>query len=382
MSLLNKVSQFLTEVQLQLFPIVEEEGPLTNTHKRLITILEIIKVERYIPSGNWLGRPAKDRPAIARAYVAMVVLKLSYVNQLIDYLKSDKLLRHICGWNSAWQIPSESKFCRVFKEFAECELPARAHKLLIKEAYQNDIVMHLTKDSVPLEAREKAIKKKVQKKPTNESTEKKKRGRPQLGEERIVPKTRIEQQTSGSMSLKEMIEDLPKTCDFGAKTSPQGYKMMWKGYKLHTVVDDHCVPITAILTSASTHDSQVAIPLAIQAHDLVMNFYDLMDSAYNIKGIMDHSHSLGHVPIVGPWPKNTAEKLEKDAESKRKKILGFETAEEKRYKLRAKAERFNALFKDHYGGDQIRVREYKKVFCQVMFSLVTLTAAIFIDLVT
>jgi DDE family transposase/transposase-like protein DUF772 len=383
MSLLNRVSQFLTTVQLQLFPILEEEGPLTDIHKRLINILEIIQIEKYVPTGYWLGRPAKDRCHLARAYIAMVVLKLSHVNQLIDYLKSDKQLRCICGWNSGREIPSESKFCRVFKEFAEYQLPARAHQLLIEAIYDKELVMHLTKDSVPIEAREKSVKKRAQEKPQNEPTQNKKKGRPRLGEKRIAePKTRLEKQVSGSMSFEDMLQDLPKICDYGAKTSPKGYKLNWKGYKLHTAVDDYCIPISVILTSASTHDSQVAIPLAIQAHDRVDSCYDLMDSAYNIKHITDHSRSLGHVPIVGAWPKNTEEKQELAAEEKRKKILGFETAEARRYKLRAKAERFNALFKDHYGGSQIRVRGHKKVFCQVMFSVVTLTAAILLDLVT
>lgn len=383
MSLLKKVSHFLIEVQLKLFPIVEEEGPLNDTHKRLISILEIIQIEKYVPHhSNWLGRPPKDRSNIARAYIAMIVFKLQYVNQLIDYLKSDKQLRRICGWFLAREIPSESKFSRVFQEFAANELPVRAHQLLVEAVYDQKLAMHIIKDSVPIEAKEKAVKKEIPK--TQEiSVEKKKVGRPKLGEYRVPkPKTRLENQTSGSMSLQDMVNDLPKTCDFGSKTSPTGYKLTWKGYKLHTAVDDYCIPIAAILTSASTHDSQVAIPLAIQANNRVNSCYDLMDSAYNIGHIIEHSISIGHVPLVGAWPKNTEEKLELKAEAKRRKLLGFEPADTRRYRLRAKAERFNALLKEHYGGYNIRVRGHGKVVCQVMFSIVTLTAAILLDLVT
>src|SRR5277367_1447528 len=41
----------------------------------------------------------------------------------------------------------------------------------------------------------------------------------------------------------------------------KGYKESWTGYKLHIDVACGQIPVACILTSASTHDSQVAIPL-------------------------------------------------------------------------------------------------------------------------
>ena len=64
------------------------------------------------------------------------------------------------------------------------------------------------------------------------------------------------------MTLEEMLEELPKGCDVGTKKNSQGYKETWIGYKLHLDVADGQIPISCILTSASTHDSQVALPLA------------------------------------------------------------------------------------------------------------------------
>ena len=52
----------------------------------------------------------------------------------------------------------------------------------------------------------------------------------------------------------------------------------WTGYKLHIDVADGGIPICAVLTSASTHDSQVSIPLAKMSSKRVTNLYDLMDS--------------------------------------------------------------------------------------------------------
>ena len=62
------------------------------------------------------------------------------------------------------------------------------------------------------------------------------------------------------------------------------------------------IPITCVLTAASVHDSQVAIPLAIMTKDRVTNLYDLMDSAYDAAEIKQHSRDLGHVPIIDTNP--------------------------------------------------------------------------------
>lgn len=374
MQLRETLSQIWFNIQYKLFPELEEEiGPLTEKHKKLISILELVKIESFIPNRHGcLGRPCKNRVAIARAYIAKVVLNLQFTNQLIDYLKGDKHLRLICGWESVRQIPDESTFSRAFAEFALSTLPDKAHEALIKDVYAEEVAGHVVRDSTPIEAREKPAKKKKEpKKP-------KKSGRPKKGEIRKKA-TRIERQKT--MSLNEMLEDLPKNCDIGMKKSPKGYTMVWRGYKLHTAVDDHCIPLVAIVTSASLHDSQAAIPLGIKADKVCKNFYDLMDAAYNIDGILEHSMSLRHVPIVGVWSKNSEAKSEKEAEDRRRKILNFQPAEEVRYGERAKTERFNALFKDNYGGRTLRVRGPKKVTCHVMFGILTLAGSLLLGLV-
>ena len=64
------------------------------------------------------------------------------------------------------------------------------------------------------------------------------------------------------MSLPAMLDDLPTDCDVGMKKDSKGYKSTWVGYKLHIDVADGQIPISCLLTSASLHDSQAAIPLA------------------------------------------------------------------------------------------------------------------------
>ena len=88
-----------------------------------------------------------------------------------------------------------------------------------------------------------------------------------------------------------MIAELPRQCDIGVKKNSQGHEHCWRGYKLHLDVADGQVPISAVLTSASVHDSQVAIPLMTITSQRVVHLYELMDSAYDAGEI--HAHSPG-----------------------------------------------------------------------------------------
>ena len=107
--------------------------------------------------------------------------------------------------------------------------------------------------------------------------------------------TRLERQMS--QSVEEMLAELPTDCDVGTKKNSKGYKESWAGYKLHIDVVDGQIPVCCLLTSASVHDSQVAIPLmSITGHRGRLSVYDIIDSAYDAAKIIEHSRSLGHVP--------------------------------------------------------------------------------------
>ena len=176
------------------------------------------------------------------------------------------------------------------------------------------------------------------------------------------------------MTLEEMLDDIPTDCDVGAKKDSKGFKESWIGYKLHIDAADGQIPISCILTSASLHDSQAAIPLATMTDLRTTNFYDLMDSAYDAAQIKEHSRSLGHVPIIDINPRrNIKLKEELKAEAKRRSLLNFSTPEEMRYRERSTAERVNARLKDEFGGLMVRVRGNAKVMCHLMFGILALT---------
>lgn len=63
------------------------------------------------------------------------------------------------------------------------------------------------------------------------------------------------------------------------KKNGKGYKDTWIGYKLHLDCVDGDIPISAILSSASLHDSQASIPIAQMSSRRFTNLYDLMDVA-------------------------------------------------------------------------------------------------------
>ena len=356
-----------------LFPALElQTGPLPEKHREFVRILSLIRVESLVcPWAGGVGRPARYRQAMARAFVAKAVLNLGATRQLLDWLAGDDVLRRLCGWESARQVPHEAQFSRAFAEFAATELPQRLHESLVEATQKQRLIGHISRDATEIEAREKPAPVAVETKPARP---KRKRGRPKKGEPVPVPApTRIERQ--GGMTLEEMLDELPRACQVGTKKNSKGYKESWTGYKLHIDAADGQIPISCILTSASLHDSQVAIPLATMTARRVTNLYDLMDSAYDAAAIRAHSRSLGHIPIIDAQPRGTTEQAAALAgEKKRRSRLSLSTAEDLRYRERTTVERINARLKDEFGGRTVRVRGHAKVMCHLMFGILALAA--------
>ncbi len=372
-NLLNFIPHCLHQIQRTFFPDLEHEaGPIPETLIALSYILATVHSQK-IPLSEpcWIGRPPKSRRGIFNAFVAKAFLKLSTTLHLVERLQSDRHLRLICGFESRRDVPSESVFSRVFAEFAQTELPQRVHESLITRSCAGRIVGHIARDSTAIEARERPVKKK----PTAALSPKlvKRRGRPRKGEKSPIKEpTRVQKQMD--MNLEEMLKDLPTVCSVGSKKNSQGYIETWIGYKLHIDTADNGLPISALLTSASLHDSQVAIPLATITARRVQNLYDLMDSAYHVPEIDAYSRQLNHVPLIDTNPRrNTELKDALENEGKARKTLNWKPAEAIRYNERTVVERTNARIKDDFGGRMVRVRGSAKVFCHLMLGVLVLT---------
>jgi len=361
--------------QRSLLPGLEQElDPLTAKLEHLIIILDTLGLEAFVaPPSRGRGRPPDDRPAIARSFVAKAVLTIPTTSALIERLQIDRALRRICGWERRSEVPSEATFSRAFAEFAAQGLPERVHEQLVRRHLQDHIVGHISRDATEIEAREKP-RRRSSDDPPPPAPPKRKRGRPRR-DEVLPPKplTRIEQQRT--QSLDEMRAGLPTQCDVGVKRNSKGFRETWIGYKLHLDTANGIVPVAAILTAASIHDSQVAIPLARTSEQRVVWLYDLMDSAYDAQPIIDDCLAAGRVPVIDRnTRRDTALKAEIAAERARRRLIKLPDPRDLTYNERTTAERANARIKDEFGGRHLRVRGHLKAFCHLMFGVVALAA--------
>ena len=127
-----------------------EVGKLGDNARRLVAILELLPLDRFLPSWRgWNGRPARDRHAIASAFVAKAVYNLPRTRDLLDRLRSDEQLRLICGWKVGETLPHESTFSRAFAEFAEMELGEFVHEALVGETQQSRLIGHIAREVFP-----------------------------------------------------------------------------------------------------------------------------------------------------------------------------------------------------------------------------------------
>jgi hypothetical protein len=351
-----------------LFPQLEEcwGTPLTLKERQLVSMLELIGVEAYVPrsvDNQWFGRKLLDRESIARSFVAKAVYGFPFTRSLIEALKSSPNLRRICGFGKVSDIPSESTFSRAFAEFADNHIGHRVHEALVKEWLSTELVGHISRDSTAIVGREKPARKAPKLKAAP-----RKRGRPCKTEHREPKqKTRLIRQLD--QSYQEAIKELPVLCDSGSKKNAKGYKETWIGYKLHADVNDCGLPMSVLLTSASLHDSQVAIPLIKMTSSRVNYLYDLMDSAYDAGSIYEVSRAHGHVPII-------------DKNSRGKQVIPMAPHEAVRYRERSAAERFNSRMKEEFGACNIMVRGAHKVTLHIMFGVLAVFADQLLKLAT
>jgi hypothetical protein len=353
------VSSYLRKIQSSLFPgFAEELGPTTEKHQKVIVILDVLKIEDFVnvaPYPLERGRPPVDAAAMARAYISKAVLNIPTTRALIDRLKVDTVLRRICGFERRSEIPCEASFSNWFLNFANTRLAEKAHEALVRTAHVGVPVHNVSRDSTAIEAREKPLKKEIQKKKTL-----RKRGRPKKGEAKDLPTfTRLERQLT--MSFGEQISDLPIACDHGFKTNAKGISTGWIGYKLHIDTAEGGIPISCIITSASVHDSAAALPLENMTSRRITSLYTLMDAAYDSSIIREQTERMGKIAVI-------------DSNPRRGEKIDFDPPKKARYKGRTEAERVNSNLKDDYGARYVRVRGTSKVMCHLMFGVLALTA--------
>jgi len=172
-------SPFWLRLQSGMFPMFEEAlGEANQNHFRVIAALDFIRPENWIHDFyRGPGRPKIDRENFFRAFVAKKVLNIPTTNALIDRLKVDIVLRRICGFIFKKKLPCESSFSNAFAEFSDSAICEQIHSNIVEKNLCDTLVLHISRDSTAIEARESAP-------PKKEILPKiaKKRGRPKNGE--------------------------------------------------------------------------------------------------------------------------------------------------------------------------------------------------------
>ena len=355
-SLQQVAAMFGDVLQQQLFPALEEElGPLSERMQEFVRALALVGLDGFVAVHCGRGRRPHDRSRIARAFLAKAIFNLPHTRALLERLAHDEVLRRLCGWDTAVEVPDETVFSRAFAEFANGELPQRVQQALVQRTRAQRLVGHILRDSTAIRVHEKPAEKKADPRPSRRSHSK--AGAAKKPEQM----TRMERQWLGKMTVAEMLAELPQVCDKGCKPNAHGRKEIWVGYKLHLDVADGEIPISYILTSASVNDMQAAIPLANLSAQRVDSCYDLMDTGFDCTAIREHGRELNHVSII-PYQKRGSQKPE------------LAPHEQMRYRERSAVERVFSRLKDQYGAATVRVRGAAKVMAHLMFGVLALTA--------
>jgi len=352
MNRLTELGNLWHYIQAWLLPSLEDElGELNERHREFVAVCETCDPRRHLAAYRWIGNgcPSKDRLALCKAFIAKAVWDFPTTCALIDAICLRPTLRRLCGERKHSARSPANPPSRVPLPTSHRTSPQRIHDAMIQARYADKIVGHISRDATAIHAREKAVKKETQ-------------CVPQADEAQDLPAsepTRLQRQLE--RGLEENLADLPQACDWGTKMDSKGKKQTWRGYKLHLDTIDGDLPISWLVTSASMHDSQAAIPLAQMSAGLVISLYDLAGAAYDAKEIRQMSERLGHVALIDHNPRR-GEKRE------------FAPAEAIRYRQRSSAERVNSHLHDNHGGRHVRVRGAAKVAAHLSLGLLVIAA--------
>ncbi len=407
-SLGERISSFWDRVNGSLFPALEEaDVEMTPKLYRLVTLLDLLQIELFVPCHSLyqVGRKPHDRRCLARAFVAKAFYNATDTSAFRDRLLHDKDLRKVCGWANRWDVPSESTFSRAFAWFADLGLLDLVQATHVQVWLGEDIVRDVSTDSTAIEARETPVTRAKPKtdtaleeaaplgpvqaevvsilaelstpeqtpstsggtttqKQTKKTAKKmtKQAAKNKACEKLYAPEpTRLERQLTQVPEI--ALLELDTACDVGCKTDSKGNKNYWIGYKFHVRVAEGNLPLLAVTTAASVHDSQVDIPMMKMTDRLVTSLYELKDRGYDAKYIRQAAVEAGHVPIIDYIKRRGQE---------RARELDPDRAEH--YKGRTVAERFNARLKDEFGGNMVRVRGNRKVHAHLMCGLLVILA--------
>ena len=415
-SLGERISSFWSRVNGSLFPALEEaDVEMTPKLYQLVTLLDLLQIELFVPSHSpyQVGRKPHDRRCLARAFLAKAFYNATDTSAFRDRLLHDKDLRKVCGWARRGDVPSASTFSRAFAWFADLGLLDLVQATHVQVWLGDEVLRDVSTDSTAIEAREhpvtrakppadtaladsvpaepspvatilaemardaatvSEVAKSAPAPPPPGKSNKPRKGKTAKPMTKRAAKnkalaqaytpaepTRLERQVTQVPEI--ALLELDTACDVGCKTDSKGNKNYWIGYKFHVRVAEGTLPLLAVTTAASVHDSQVDIPMMKMTDRLVTSLYELKDRGYDAQWIRRGAELAGHVPIID-YIKRRGQERARELEPDRAE----------HYKGRTVVERFNARLKDEFGGDMVRVRGNRKVHAHLMCGLLVILA--------
>ena len=356
--LIDRISPFWSRVNGSLFPALEEaDVEMTSKLYKFVALLEFLQIELFVPlpSSYQVGAKPHDRRCLARAFVAKAFYNAPDTKSFRDRLLHDADLRKVIGWACRGDVPSESTFSRAFAWFADLGLTNGVLEAQIKVWLGDTIIRDVSTDATAIEAREKPLTRakpktdtalvetsslesdvcaaetvpmpltdSVREPPADaslidtvisdvapvtiapwgatkpEKTTTSKKSAKKAAKHKALAKlytptemTRLERQLD---QVPEMaLFALSTACDVGCKTNSTGNKDYWIGYKCHVRVAEGNLPLFAVTTSASVHDSQVTIPMMKITDRSITSLYELEDRGY------DAFYILSLLPFFVPF---------------------------------------------------------------------------------
>ena len=353
-------AQALLDINFNLKSCFEEN--LNDEYKMFLHILRVAEefLPVYVRPKAQTGRPPYPYYPFIRSMLGKIFFRIETTKDFILRLKGDFNLRLLCGFD---KVPDASSFSRVFSYLSGEGIWDTGLDEIVREAHSGKVVYHVCRDSTMIAAREKVTpksKKKAEK-------PKKKRGRPHKNAIK-APKepTTLEKQLLED--AKVSLEKLNKNCAFGSKKNSQGNIETTKGYKLHLDVSDSGFPLTALITGANVHDSQLAIPMEKLTEQKVTSCYSLMDAGYDAKTIDEFIRNRERIPIIDPNKRKNESRPPLDP------------AKQERYKIRTTVERTNSHLKDNLIPKALYVKGYVKVSFVLMASVFCLAVIKYLQL--
>lgn len=271
------------------------------------------------------GRPGYTVKVIWKTYVAMAVLNEPTFASMIRTLQSNPYIAIACGITSQKGIPSKFAYSRFMRKLATYKNVAKV----------KNVMRYLTNKFYEV--------------------------LPEFGKSVAIDSTDLKAWSNGHGNVSD------PDATWAGKLDTHGKRKYFFGYKLHVMTDTkYELPVSAVLTTASTHDVKVSSRILSEARYTYSKFhpkYVICDAGYcssKLRHLIKRQYRA--MPIIKA---NKAHKKSVFVESKEWQEI---------YDSRTAIERLFSRLKMHRRLNNITVRRHLKVTVHCFLSLIVVQA--------